>query len=93
MYQTVGQDAVELVAQALDVPLFRRVIKGSAVEQGSEYGSRGGVGLSSVAGDETEDMYELLNAVIVRYWLYEIDYNGCVPKSSILPSLLSDYIP
>lgn len=92
MYQTVGQDAVELVAQALDVPLFRRVIKGSAVEQGSEYGSRG-AGLSSVAGDETEDMYELLKTVIVRYSLYEIDYNGCVPKSSILPSLLSDYTP
>lgn len=66
MYQTVGQDAIDLVAQALDVPLYRHVIKGSAVEQGSEYGSRDGAGSSTVAGDETEDLYELLKTVIVR---------------------------
>ncbi|KAK0191133.1 hypothetical protein F5146DRAFT_1103291 [Armillaria mellea] len=61
LYQTVGQDAIELVARALDVPLYRRVIRGSAVEQGAEYGGRNSKG--GVHGDETEDLYELLASV------------------------------
>lgn len=63
MYQTVGQDAIELVARALDVPLYRRVISGHAVEQGSEYGSRSGA--SGISGDETEDLHALLSTVKV----------------------------
>ena len=68
MYQTVGQDAIELVAQALDVPLVRRVITGTVVEQGSEYGTRQArsAGINSVSRDETEDMYALLAEVKVR---------------------------
>lgn len=64
MYQTVGQDAIALVAQALDVPLYRRVIQGNPVEQAAEYGlkSAGGGG---IAGDETEDLYALLCNVLV----------------------------
>lgn len=64
MYQTVGQDAIALIAQALDVPLHRRVIQGSPVEQAAEYGlkSAGGGG---IAGDETEDLYALLCSVLV----------------------------
>ncbi|KAG8949307.1 hypothetical protein FRC04_008909 [Tulasnella sp. 424] len=65
MYQTVGQDAIEVVAAALDLPLVRRVIVGTAVEQGSEYGKRSTLG--SVTGDETEDMYELLFSVKEKY--------------------------
>lgn len=67
MYQTVGQDAIHLVARALEVPLYRRVITGSAVEQGSEYGSRNGSARDAggVRGDETEDLYELLLSVKV----------------------------
>ncbi|KAG6854847.1 hypothetical protein C0991_012037 [Blastosporella zonata] len=61
LYQTVGQDAIELVARALDVPLFRRVITGNAVEQGSEYGSRDSKGATAVEGDETEDLLALLS--------------------------------
>ncbi|KAG7449048.1 uncharacterized protein BT62DRAFT_944940 [Guyanagaster necrorhizus] len=61
LYQTVGQDAIEIVARALDVPLYRRVIRGSAVEQGAEYGGRNSKG--GVDGDETEDLYELLTSV------------------------------
>lgn len=65
MYQTVGQDGIALIAQALDVPLYRRVIQGAPVEQGSEYGAKspGGAG---VTGDETEDLYILLSDVLVR---------------------------
>ena len=64
LYQTVGQDAIEFVAEALDVPLYRRIISGVAIEQGSEYGARTGTD-SGVAGDETEDLYRLLLEVKV----------------------------
>ncbi|KAJ1308776.1 hypothetical protein OPQ81_004466 [Rhizoctonia solani] len=70
MYQTVGQDAIEFVAEALDVPLFRRTIHGSAVEQGGEYGDRAGRGdreSEGVNGDETEDMFALLSQVKEAY--------------------------
>lgn len=66
LYQTVGQDAIHLVAHALDVPLYRRVISGAAVEQGSEYGGRAAAGSGGVTGDETEDLYALLSTVKVN---------------------------
>lgn len=65
MYQTVGQDAIEVVAAALDLPLVRRVISGTAVEQRLEYGDRRRSDF--VAGDETEDLYELL--LDVKVWM------------------------
>ncbi|GJE84099.1 diphthine--ammonia ligase [Phanerochaete sordida] len=63
MYQTVGQDAIEYVANALDVPLYRRIISGSAVDMSSEYGSRDAKKNGALEGDETEDLHELLSAV------------------------------
>lgn len=66
LYQTVGQDAIEFVAQALEVPLYRRVIQGTAVEQGSEYGGRKADEAGGVTGDETEDLFQLLVAVKVH---------------------------
>jgi diphthine-ammonia ligase len=63
MYQTVGQDVIELVAQCLGVPLYRRVISGQAIEQGLEYGDRSR--LAGIEGDETEDLYALLSEVKV----------------------------
>lgn len=73
LYQTVGQDAIEYVAQALAVPLYRQSIKGVAVEQSSEYGSRNAVTSEGVSGDETEDLFELLSYVKVQpsaqFWL------------------------
>ncbi|KAJ8523424.1 hypothetical protein ONZ45_g134 [Pleurotus djamor] len=67
MYQTVGQDAIEYVAKALDVPLFRRVISGSAVEQSLEYGTRRVRSLEAISGDETEDLLELLSTVKTQH--------------------------
>ena len=61
----MGQDAIEFVAHALDVPLYRRVINGSALEQGSEYGGRNAEDRGGVDGDETEDLYALLADVKV----------------------------
>ncbi|KAI0832334.1 hypothetical protein BC628DRAFT_1406822 [Trametes gibbosa] len=63
LYQTVGQDAIEFVGQALDVPLYRRVIFGAAVNQRGEYGGRDPAHNGGIRGDETEDLYELLFVV------------------------------
>ncbi|KAI0303257.1 hypothetical protein BC826DRAFT_903387 [Russula brevipes] len=63
LYQTVGQDAIEFVARALDVPLYRRVISGTALVQDSEYGGRDVKERGGVDGDETEDLYALLSDV------------------------------
>ena len=65
LYQTVGQDAVEFVARALDVPLYRKTIDGTALEQGSEYGGRTANTSGGVRGDETEDLFDLLSTVKV----------------------------
>ena len=65
LYQTVGQDAIEFVARALDVPLHRRAISGSALALGSEYGGRNAEDRGGVNGDETEDLYALLADVKV----------------------------
>ena len=85
MYQTVGQDAIELVAEALAVPLYRKVITGTAIEQSSEYGSRDAVASKGVNGDETEDLHELLKHVKARntYCAAEItDSNYLVEPTS-----------
>ena len=37
MYQTVGHEVIDLLAQALELPLFRRTITGTAVEHGLAY--------------------------------------------------------
>ena len=57
MYQTVGHHAIELYADAMSLPLFRRIISGSPIEQGSNY--------SETCRDEVEDLYELLKEVKV----------------------------
>jgi diphthamide synthase (EF-2-diphthine--ammonia ligase) len=69
LYQTVGQDAIEFVARALDVPLYRRVISGTALVQESEYGGRDARERGGVDGDETEDLYALLAHVKVMQTL------------------------
>ncbi|XP_050989837.1 diphthine--ammonia ligase [Labeo rohita] len=55
MYQTVGHQAIDLYAEAMDVPLYRRTIEGSSVHTGREY--------SQTEGDEVEDLYQLLKLV------------------------------
>ncbi|KAF9919266.1 hypothetical protein FBU30_011079 [Linnemannia zychae] len=55
MYQTVGHDVIHLYKDCLDVPLYRREIKGKPIEQGADY--------VRTDQDETEDLFELLSAV------------------------------
>ena len=57
MYQTVGHAHVAAIAQSMDLPLFRRGIDGTAVEQGLRYPTSGS------PGDEVEDLLELLKQV------------------------------
>lgn len=52
MYQTVGQDAIQLYAEAIGVPLFQRVISGTPINLTMKY--------TAVKGDEVEDLYQLL---------------------------------
>jgi diphthine-ammonia ligase len=52
MYQTVGHDVVPLYAQAMDLPMYRQIINGTNVETELHY--------NQSAGDETEDLLQLL---------------------------------
>lgn len=66
MYQTVGHDAVHLVAEAFGLPLYRQTITGSALNQTSSYGERLPSGSDATTSgtsedhDETEDLTALL---------------------------------
>ena len=53
------QDAIQLMADALEVPLLQRVITGTAVQQGSKYGSQRTLETLRVEGDETEDLFRI----------------------------------
>lgn len=52
MYQTVGHQAIELYAEAMNLPLYRRTIEGTAVSMGRNY--------VPSEEDEVEDLYQLL---------------------------------
>ncbi|XP_006087557.1 PREDICTED: diphthine--ammonia ligase isoform X2 [Myotis davidii] len=64
MYQTVGHHAIDLYAEAMALPLYRRTIRGRSVDTGRVY--------SKCEGDEVEDLYELLKLVkgITRVTLF-----------------------
>lgn len=57
MYQTVGHQAIELYAEAMDLPLYRHTIQGSSLDTSRNY--------SETEGDEVEDLYQLLHLVKV----------------------------
>ena len=58
MYQTVGHSAIRLYAEALELPLYRAAIRGSARASDREY--------RPTEGDEVEDLHRLLAKVKVR---------------------------
>ncbi|KAF7663865.1 hypothetical protein LDENG_00199590, partial [Lucifuga dentata] len=55
MYQTVGHQAIELYAEAMELPLYRRTIQGFSLDTSRDY--------SETEGDEVEDLYQLLHLV------------------------------
>ncbi|KAK4886058.1 hypothetical protein RN001_002329 [Aquatica leii] len=55
MYQSVGHEAIEFMATAMDLPLFRKEITGSSTNLNINY--------SPTKNDEVEDLFELLQKV------------------------------
>lgn len=55
MFQSVGHQAIDLYAEAMNLPLFRRDIQGSSVNTGSDY--------QPTQEDEVEDLYLLLSEI------------------------------
>ena len=53
IYQTVGGELVPLIAEAVNLPLVRRIIQGKAIVKDLSY-------YNPEADDETEDLFELL---------------------------------
>lgn len=71
MYQTVGHQAITAYARALELPLFRRHISGSAVNQGFNYDS-------PVEKDEVEDLFQLLLSIRKQGIKYEAISVGAI---------------
>lgn len=63
MYQTVGHSIIPLYADALDLPLYRRTISGSATQTGRYYDTSN----PSTIADETEDLYMLVQEVLEHH--------------------------
>ncbi|KAJ1605312.1 PP-loop ATPase, partial [Cryptosporidium canis] len=59
MYQSIGREFIPLIAECMEVPLVRRRILGKAVNQEMTY--------NATAGDEVEDLFELLKDVKDSY--------------------------
>lgn len=59
MYQSVGYEAIGLIAEAMELPLFRRATKGIAKQKGKLY--------VPSEDDEVEDLYELLMNVLDEF--------------------------
>ena len=57
MFQTVGHEGIAAYAEAMRIPLYRRVTKGLAIKRELVY--------SPEDGDEVEDLYQLLKTVKV----------------------------
>ena len=74
MYQTVGHQAIDLYADAMDLPLYRRIIQGSSLDTSRNY--------RETEGDEVEDLYQLLHLVKV---VYKNDLLPCVSGQSYWP--------
>ena len=55
MYQTVGHQAIELYAEAMDLPLYRHTIEGTALGTGRDYWPQ--------EADEVEDLHQLLSKI------------------------------
>jgi len=55
MYQTVGHEFIDLFAEAMDLPLFRRTIAGKPLNTDMEY--------KKESEDEVEDLFQLLSDI------------------------------
>lgn len=60
MYQSAGHNLVPLISECLGVPLYRKSITGSAIDQTLSYSD-------VTSGDEVEDLYDLLQSVLSKH--------------------------
>lgn len=70
MYQSVGHDAIDSFARCCELPLYRRPIRGSPVNQQYDY--------SRTDSDEVEDLYELLKQVLQSHPDIEAVSSGAI---------------
>lgn len=61
MYQSVGHTGVAVYAEAVGVPLYRRVIHGSSLITST-------ITYKPTEGDEVEDLFLLLKEVKVKWY-------------------------
>ncbi|KAL5276565.1 DPH6 family protein [Megaselia abdita] len=66
MFQTVGHMGIEMIAKAMELPLFRRKTKGQTTQTSNDYSLK-----KESKEEEVEDLYELLKTI-----KSEIDYEG-----------------
>lgn len=59
MYQSVGHQVIEQIAQCYGLPLYRRPISGTPVNQAMEY--------QPTSGDEVEDLFILLKEILEKH--------------------------
>lgn len=57
MYQTVGHMGIEKLAEAMELPLYRRTTSGLTSQKGKDY--------EPTEDDEVEDLYDLLKQIRV----------------------------
>lgn len=81
MYQTVGHEGIEKLAEAMGLPLYRQTTQGCAKQTGRSYRPE--------EGDEVEDLFTLLSTVKVNknkvyylwfvyfVWLWFLQSDSC----------------
>lgn len=60
MYQTVGHMGIEKLAEAMELPLYRRITSGFSAQRGKTYEPKD-------EDDEVEDLFQLLKEVKVIF--------------------------
>lgn len=65
MYQSVGHMGIDLYADAMGLPLYRREIEGTSLNKES-------IDYTPTEGDEVEDLYYLLKQVKVSFYSLNI---------------------
>jgi len=64
MYQSVGHHGIDMYSKAMDLPLYRRTITGSALITDKHYGKH--------PNDEVEDLFLLLQDIQVLLVLWSL---------------------
>lgn len=78
MYQTVGHMGIEMLAEAMELPLYRKTTSGLTSQRGKNY--------EPTEDDEVEDLYELLKQV-------KVGVIGSITSDKLLtPPLSSSYL-